>query len=121
MSIEFKGTDALIGALKEKATMDDVKNVVRMNGSEMQRKMQRNASFRGHKKNGKFIKPTGATKRSIQIEIKQSGMTAKVAPQTEYSPYLEYGTRFMDAQPFVRPAYQKQKSIFLNDMKRLME
>ena len=110
MSIEFKGTDALIGALKEKATMDDVKNVVRMNGAEMHRNTQRNAPV-----------DTGFMKRSVQLEKRDDGMSARVYPTAEYAPYVEYGTRFMGAQPFVRPAYQKQKSIFLNDMKRLMD
>ena len=110
MSIEFKGTDALIGALKEKATMDDVKNVVRMNGAEMHRNTQRNAPV-----------DTGFMKRSVQLEKRDDGMTARVYPAAEYSAYVEYGTRFSPSQPFLRPAYQKQKSIFLNDMKRLME
>jgi HK97 gp10 family phage protein len=33
--------------------------------------------------------------------------------------YLEYGTRFMDAQPFVRPAYNEQKAKFIRDMNKL--
>jgi HK97 gp10 family phage protein len=63
---------------------------------------------------------TGTTKRSIALEIKDSGMTAEVEPGTEYSPYLEYGTRFMDAQSFVRPAYNEQKAIFKADMQKLV-
>lgn len=34
--------------------------------------------------------------------------------------YLEYGTRFMDAQPFVRPALEEQASKFKRDMQKLV-
>ena len=36
------------------------------------------------------------------------------------TPYLEYGTRFMDAQPFVRPAFDEQKEKFKDDMQKLV-
>ncbi len=112
--IHVKGLDKLQKALKDNVTLDDVKRVVRQNGSELQTKMQQNADFtRGY--------ATGTTKRSIGLEIKDSGFTAEVAPTTEYSPYLEYGTRFMSAQPFVKPAYEQQKEQFKKDMDRLVK
>ena len=112
--IQVKGLDKLQKALKDNVTLDDVKQVVRQNGSELQTKMQQNADFtKGY--------ATGTTKRSIGLEIKDSGFTAEVAPTTEYSPYLEYGTRFMSAQPFVKPAYEQQKEQFKKDMDRLVK
>ena len=111
--IKLEGLDKLQKALKENITMDDVKKVVRHNGSQMQQKMQANADFtQGYQ--------TGQTKRSIGFEIKDSGFTAEVAPTTDYSPYLEYGTRFMQAQPFVKPAYNEQKQKFESDMQKLV-
>lgn len=111
--IKVQGLDKLQKALKENVTMDDVKRVVRHNGSELQEKMQDNADFtRGYQ--------TGETKRSIGLEIQDSGFAAEVGPETDYSPYLEYGTRFMDAQPFVRPAYNEQKAKFQRDMQKLV-
>lgn len=113
-SLELKGLDELIGALKDKANLNDVKNVVKMNGSEMQRKMVRSASFtQGYQ--------TGTTKRSIKYVPEDNGFTAKVSPGTEYSPYLIYGTRFMAAQDFFRPNFFSQKIQFINDLKRLMK
>ncbi|WP_339165373.1 HK97-gp10 family putative phage morphogenesis protein [Siminovitchia sp. FSL W7-1587] len=112
--MQFRGADQLIGALKKKATLNDVKEVVKLNGSELQRGMMRKASFtRGYQ--------TGTTKRSIKLKFADGGFAVKVGPGTEYSPYLEHGTRFMAAQPFVGPAYHQQKQKFLKDMKRLME
>ena len=111
--ITIKGLDKLQKALKENVTLDDVKKVVKHNGSELQRKMQQNADFaKGYQ--------TGTTKRSIGLELQDGGFTAKVAPETEYSPYLEYGTRFMEAQPFVKPALEEQEKQFKSDLEKLM-
>ena len=110
--LQIKGLDKLEKSLRENVTMNDVKRVVRHNGSQMQKQMQTNADFkRGYQ--------TGQTKRSIGLEIKDGGFTAEVAPTTAHSPYLEYGTRFMDAQPFVKPAYNTQKEKFKRDMDKL--
>lgn len=110
--ITVVGLKELEKALKDNATMDDVKRVVKQNGSEMQEKIQKNADF-------KMGYQTGETKRSVGLEIKDSGKTAESGPKTEYAEYLEFGTRFMDAQPFVKPAYEEQKKQFEADMKKL--
>lgn len=112
-SIKVTGLKELEKALKKNVTMDDVKRVVKNNGSGLQRKMQRTADF-------KMGYQTGQTKRSIGLEILDDDMTADVEPTTEYSPYLEYGTRFMAAQPFVRPSYKEQKEKFKRDMEKLV-
>lgn len=112
-SLKIKGLDKLQKALKENVTMDDVKRVVRKNGADLQQEMQDNADFdKGYQ--------TGDTKRSIGLEITDGGFTAEVEPTTEYSPYLEYGTRFMDAQPFVKPAHDDVKAKFKKDMQKLV-
>lgn len=122
MSIEISGADELAGFLKEMATMDDVKQAVKINTTEMHQKATRNASFKGHyDSSGRFIKPTGATKRSIAIEFKDAGLTGVVKTGTHYSPYLEFGTRKMAAQPFMRPAFYDQRVKFMQDMSRLMK
>lgn len=111
--IKIEGLKELEKALKENVTMEDVKKVVRHHGAEMQSKIQQHADFKkGYQ--------TGATKRSIGLEFVDDGFTAEVEPKTEYSPYLEYGTRFMDAQPFVRPGYDAQKELFKRDMNKLV-
>ena len=111
--MKIDGLEELQKALRENISMEDVKKVVKHHGSKLQRGMQENADFtRGY--------ATGQTKRSIGLELKDSGFTAEVEPTTEYSPYLEYGTRFMDAQPFVKPAYDAQKEKFKSDLKKLV-
>ena len=111
MSIQISGIEELSGALRELATLDDVKDVVKNNTLEMERKMVRNASFtKGYQ--------TGTTKRSIppNTTFSDGGFTGKTGPTTEYSMYLERGTRFMSAQPFVGPAFYKQRNIFMINM-----
>ena len=111
--ITFDGLDELEKKLKANVAMNDVKRVVKQNGAELQKKMQEKADF-------KMGYQTGTTKRSIGLEIQDSGLTAEVAPETEYSPYLEYGTRFMEAQPFVSPALEEQSVQFKKDMQNLV-
>lgn len=111
--IHIEGLEKLEKKLKSNVTMKDVETVVRLNGSELHSKMQKKADFtKGYQ--------TGTTKRSISLDIKDGGLTAEVEPETEYSPYLEYGTRFMEAQPFVRPALDEQAEQFKKDMQKLV-
>lgn len=113
-SIKITGVKELQKQLKKNVNLDDVKKVVRQNGSELQQKMQDKAEFtKGYQ--------TGETKRSITLEMQNSDLTAEVQPTTEYSPYLEFGTRFMSAQPFVRPAFEEQLTQFKSDMQKLVK
>jgi len=115
------GIDDLYDKLKDSATMDDVKLVVKKNVAELQEGMQRRASFKGHYEGKKFIKATGTTKRSITLKIEWFGMGGSVKPTTEYASYLEFGTRYMAAQPFVNPAFMIQRYKFIKDLSRLMK
>lgn len=110
--IKIEGIEKLQAKLKKNVQMDDVKRVVKTNGAQLKNKMVRNANFvKGYQ--------TGTTKRHIFRNTKDSGLTVEVGPTTEYSPYLEFGTRFMEAQPFVRPALDEQKKEFVKDFKKL--
>lgn len=112
--LKIEGLSDLQKGLAKKIQLDDVKRVVTQNGGELQEKMMRNADFKkGYQ--------TGTTKRSITLTIKDNGLTSEVEPTTEYSPYLEYGTRFMEAQPFVKPAYEVQKEQFKKDLDKLVK
>ena len=110
MELEVRGIEKLSKALKKRADLSDVKKVVQMNGAEMQRGAQRRAPV-----------DTGFLKRSIELSIEDGGFTAKVAATAHYAPYLEWGTRFMTAQPFVRPSFFTQRKQFIKDMQRIMK
>ncbi|MBR0085646.1 MAG: HK97 gp10 family phage protein [Lachnospiraceae bacterium] len=111
--IRIVGLEALYKGISKNMDLAPVRNVVALNGSELQQRMQEEADFKkGYQ--------TGTTKRSISLKMRDGGLTAAVAPGTEYSPYLEYGTRFMEAQPFVKPAFEGQSRIFKSDMDKLV-
>lgn len=112
--IKINGIEELQAKLKKNVNMDDVKTVVQHNGGELDNTMKREAG-------AAFVKgySTGDTARSITLTMSDGGLTATVAPGTEYSMYLEYGTRFMAAEPFVKPAFEIVKPKFLEDLKKL--
>lgn len=126
-TIKFEGLAELDKALAKRLSMDAVKRVVKQNGAELQAKSQRNAKeFKGHYEwkagVGKvFVKPTGALRESIGIELEDGGMTAVVEPTAEYAAYVELGTRFMEAQPYLKPAWEEQKEQFKKDMNKLVK
>jgi len=47
---------------------------------------------------------TGNLRRSITHQIEAADLTAEVSANASYAAYLEFGTRKMRAQPYLRPA-----------------
>lgn len=90
--------------------MKDVKQIVKQNTAELTQGAQRKAPV-----------DTGNLRRSITMDLSDGGLTGKVKPTADYAPYLEYGTRFQSAQPFMQPAFNKQKAQFKSDMDKLVE
>lgn len=125
--IKIVGLDDLELKIKNNLDMKAVKYAVKQNGSEMSKKAKANTeNFKGHyeyvKGKGKqFVKPTGTLKRSIDLALKDKGMTAEVEPHTLYAGYVELGTRKMQAQPYLKPAYEEQSRQFKKDMKSLVK
>lgn len=108
--ITIKGMEPLIAKLEKGLNIEPVKEVVKMNGAELHKNAQRSAPV-----------DTGHLKRSIVISMGEGGLKAEVKPTADYAPYVEFGTRFQSAQPFMRPSYQKQREQFLADLKRLVK
>lgn len=93
-----------------------IKIVVAKNGNQLNERMKtkmRYAYIKGYSH--------GDTAGSVNTVITDGGMTANVGPTTEYSPYVEYGTRFMKAEPAVRPAFEEQVPIFKRDIDAIMK
>lgn len=122
LRFELKGLDKLQAKLQRVAKMEEVERIVEKNGEAMQKKAVKNAQFKGHYRGKKFIKPTGATKKSISVNSsKIDRFKYRVAPGTDYAAYVELGTRKMSAQPFIKPAFDDQKKLFKNDLERLVK
>ena len=120
---ELKGLDRLQAKLQRVAKMEEVEHIVEENGKAMLEKAIKNTEkFRGHYRGKKLIKPTGATKRSLsENSSKLEKFKYRVAPGTDYAAYVELGTRKMDAQPFIKPAFDDQKKLFKRDLERLVK
>lgn len=120
-TIEFKGFVELNKALKKRLNMNDVKKTVRKNGGEMAKLAKQNAS--DGKAGGVFVKgySHGNTRSATNAVYTDGGLTAVVEPKTEYASYVEFGTRHMEAEPFLKPAWETQKEQFKADMKKLIK
>lgn len=110
MSYEIKGEKALLKQLRKNAKMQDVKDAVKLNGSDMQNKAMRSVPV-----------DTGNLKRSLTLEGGNDGLSSRVYAPTEYAEYVEKGTRFMDAQPYMKPSFLQQKILFYKDLLRLVK
>lgn len=115
------GLEKLSQKLSAISKMEEVKRIVKSNGGKLDRTMKAKATFRGHFEGKRFVKPTGATKRSITLSMEDGGLSAKVGPTTHYAIYLEKGTRKMSAQPFVKPAFDEVKGQFKKDLEGLFK
>ena len=113
VSIKFEGVDKLVNALnKGTKSSTAAKKVVRRHGTKLTQTMSRNAVFtKGYS--------TGETQRSIGAnspKFMDGGLEAHVGATTEYAPYLEYGTRFMAAQPFCDKSLKQIEPSFILDL-----
>ena len=111
MSVSFNGDKKLAEALEKMARTGVYKEIVKKNGSALQKAAQSKAVFKkGYS--------TGATKQSIKLELASNGLSAVVKANTDYSGYLEVGTRKMEAQPFMQPAFNEIQPKFIDDLRR---
>lgn len=108
--MKITGIEALEKELRKFANLDDVKDVVKLNGAEMQKNAMKKAPV-----------DTGTLKRYIMLSNMDGGFTARVNSLVNYSAYVEHGTRYQTAQPFIRPSLKEQEIKFRNDLLRLMK
>lgn len=112
--IKLVGVDKLSGALTKKIGLDGVKKIINTNTQKLQGQTVANAHYtKGY--------TTGATKRSIGMNIEDNGLTGRVGMGMNYDPYLETGTRFMEAEPALKPAYNQVKESMKNDIDKIMK
>ena len=119
--IKIVGMEKLQKKLKKNVNMEAVKKKVRQHGGQLQEKAMRNAPVGTPESTGIPGYVGGNLRRNIFLDITDGGMTAEVEPTAEYAPYVELGTRFMEAQPYLKPAFDDQKEKFRKDMKKLVE
>lgn len=116
ISIRLSGITELQRSIEKRKDLTPVKQIVAKHGALLHSKTVSNmnsAYTAGYS--------TGATARSVTNTLTNGGLTAIVAPHTEYFSYLEYGTRFMSARPTLKPAFAYQSIQFINDLQKLMK
>lgn len=102
------GLDGVKHKLQDMAQLKKAQQLVAYHGAELQRKAQLYAPV-----------DTGNLRRSITLKIEPKVATVKAT--AEYAPYVEYGTRFMAAQPYMRVAYYDERELYARDMSKIFE
>lgn len=115
MSYEVKldGMAELRKALQDKANAvkpQAIAMVVKQNTAECQMKAKRNVPVK-----------TSALQGSIISEFEDGGQRGIVSAYMDYAPYVEFGTRFMLAKPYLKPAFDDQVSVFKQDLEKLVK
>ena len=108
MKVLLQGSQPLEDFLKSQINaLPKLVDVVKTNTAEMQVNAQRKAPT-----------DTGFLKRNINIDMttESESIEGKVSGDANYDPYQEYGTRFMEAHPHIRPAYYEQRDKFRKDI-----
>ena len=118
--VRIDGFDKLEAKLKRNMDLGAVRTVVRKNGADLQAKAQKKAPVGTPHSTGIPGYVGGKLKQSIGLDITDGGLTAEVEPTADYAAYVEYGTRFMEAQPYLKPAYDEQKKKFIKDLNELV-
>ena len=107
--IQIIGGDEAVRNIARRVDRNRINDVVRKSTAQVQRKAMRDVPV-----------DTGFLKRSITIEMDTAHMQGTVTAGAEYGAYVEFGTRYMGAQPFMRPARNEQEPIFLSDLQKLI-
>lgn len=111
--LEVNGLTELRKKLKKNTDLSKIREIVRVNGMELNGKTVGRAIYvRGYSH--------GDTRRSIRTVIADGGMTSKTRMGTHYAVYLEKGTYKMSPQPALTPSFNEQKIQFINDLKKVM-
>lgn len=110
-NFSIKGQDLLMRKLKQNMQKTAVKEIVKKHTANMQVEAQKIAP----------VGDTGNLKRSIRLELLKGGTAGVVISPADYSGYQEFGTRFMAAQPYMGPAWRKERPIFISDLKNLVK
>lgn len=115
VSYSVKGLDKLEQGLLKRAQVEGMKQIVKKHTTELQQKAMANAS-------STYVKgySTGATKKSIGIGFEDGGLTGITGLGLSYDPYLETGTRFMAAEPLLKPLFNQRKSMFISEIKKVV-
>lgn len=111
-TVEIIGADLFADMMKErmKTFRSDVINIVQSAGVRTQLY-------------AKVLAPvdTGNLKRRIEYYFENGGYQSRVASNAYYAIYQEVGTRKQSGTPHIRPAFLREKDIFLSELRGLFK
>lgn len=114
LSIQIQGLDKLTRKLIKNQALTEAKEVVKKNTAQMHEKTISNmisTYTKGYR--------TGNTENNTTFEIEDGGLSGVQTTNTDYIEYLEKGTRYMAAEPAIKPAFDVQKEKFRKEMEDL--
>lgn len=110
LSLTMPGADQLVRNMSDRVGKRRVNQVIKRNVAQLNKRASRGAPV-----------DTGHMRRSIKPELFPEVLSGEVTAHADYAAYVNYGTRFMDARPFMTNAKNEQIPIFLNDMRNLVK
>ncbi len=116
LNLSIDGLKPFQKKLLAKADPARIQKVIRINIAELTDNAQSKAPVSTERTNPHGVH--GQLRDSIEASIEDDGMAGIVRTEAEYAEYVELGTRFMEAQPYMKPAFEEQKPKFLRDLKR---
>jgi len=109
--VKLKGMNPLLNKLNSAQNIQGpVRQIVKKHSTNINRHAQKQAPV-----------DTGELRRSIRTEYQDGGLTGVTRAGAHYAPYVEYGTRFMTAQPFMRPAFYNSAWDFKEELEKLVK
>lgn len=121
VKIKLVGMDKLEKQLRRNASKKDIKDLVKMHGALLEESITAKATKGAA--GGVYMKgySEGNTADSTAMKKRNGGMVVQVGVGMEYDPYVEYGTRYMEAEPVVEPSAEEISKKFMERMKKLVE
>jgi HK97 gp10 family phage protein len=123
---EVKGLKELIATLERipKELDKDVEQILEANAREIELQAKKFAPVGTPESTGIKGYIGGSLRNNIKAyrENKKTwAIKANYSNTAPYSIFVEFGTRFMNARPFLFPAFFKQRSQFIDDLEALLK
>ena len=119
-NIKLEGIAKLDAHLLNSLQLDAVKEAVKVHGANLQKRAKELCPVGSPETTHKPGYVGGTLRRSISTELTDNGFTSETEPHTEYAGYVEWGTRYMNAQPYMRPAFEEVSPQFISDIKKIV-
>lgn len=118
-SVSIKGADQLKKALQQKLKLDAAKKIVKTNSDQLHNELVRNTRKNVVFNKGYSMEQINQDIASRMPEYKDGGLSSEQGTVKDYAPYLINGTRFMEAEDFIKEPFKRQKEKFKSDMEKL--